>query len=275
MPPGGYESFDQFFTRELVPGAAHTGRTPGRDRLALPTAAWKTWARSSSAARFRVKGFDYTVGRAARLRSRGPALRRRHVLHRVPVAARLSPCARAGRWTCAPRAPRRWHALPGQRHRAHPRCQAVCAQRACGQRAGVALRRRGHRDGRRDRCRSHHHELRAQHRHQLAHGCRAGRLRRSRPRASSAAASSGSFHLGSTAIVMMGPSHSYDFLVKPGATVRLGQAVATRGKSARMSQRLAPTSVASAGHRRGDPYQPRDARSSAGREQRAAAGDRR
>jgi phosphatidylserine decarboxylase len=42
----------------------------------------------------------------------------------------------------------------------------------------------------------------------------------------------GRFHLGSTAIVMMGPSHNYDFLVEPGATVRLGQAIALRGKSA-------------------------------------------
>ncbi len=38
----------------------------------------------------------------------------------------------------------------------------------------------------------------------------------------------GRFHLGSTAIVLLGPEHRFRFAVKAGATVRMGQAVAIR-----------------------------------------------
>ncbi|MFT3921957.1 MAG: archaetidylserine decarboxylase [Myxococcales bacterium] len=38
----------------------------------------------------------------------------------------------------------------------------------------------------------------------------------------------GRFHLGSTAIVLLGPEHRFRFAVKAGATVRMGQAVALR-----------------------------------------------
>ncbi len=38
----------------------------------------------------------------------------------------------------------------------------------------------------------------------------------------------GRFHLGSTAIVLLGPEHRFRFAVKQGATVRMGQAVAVR-----------------------------------------------
>jgi phosphatidylserine decarboxylase len=38
----------------------------------------------------------------------------------------------------------------------------------------------------------------------------------------------GRFHLGSTAIVMLGPSHKFRFSVEPGTMVRMGQAVAVR-----------------------------------------------
>jgi phosphatidylserine decarboxylase len=38
----------------------------------------------------------------------------------------------------------------------------------------------------------------------------------------------GRFHLGSTAIVLLGPGHGYRFAVESGDTVRMGQAVAVR-----------------------------------------------
>jgi phosphatidylserine decarboxylase len=38
----------------------------------------------------------------------------------------------------------------------------------------------------------------------------------------------GRFHLGSTAIVLLGPEHRFRFAVKAGSTVRMGQAVAIR-----------------------------------------------
>jgi phosphatidylserine decarboxylase len=38
----------------------------------------------------------------------------------------------------------------------------------------------------------------------------------------------GRFHLGSTAIVLLGPSHRFRYQVKPGAMVRMGQSVAVR-----------------------------------------------
>jgi phosphatidylserine decarboxylase len=38
----------------------------------------------------------------------------------------------------------------------------------------------------------------------------------------------GRFHLGSTAIVLLGPEHSFRFLVEPGAQVRMGQPIAIR-----------------------------------------------
>jgi phosphatidylserine decarboxylase len=38
----------------------------------------------------------------------------------------------------------------------------------------------------------------------------------------------GRFHLGSTAIVLLGPEHPFRFCVEPGATVRMGQAIAVR-----------------------------------------------
>lgn len=38
----------------------------------------------------------------------------------------------------------------------------------------------------------------------------------------------GRFHLGSTAIVLLGPEHRFRFAVKPGAQVRMGQAIARR-----------------------------------------------
>lgn len=38
----------------------------------------------------------------------------------------------------------------------------------------------------------------------------------------------GRFHLGSTAIVLLGPEHSFNFVVEPGTHVRMGQAIAVR-----------------------------------------------
>lgn len=38
----------------------------------------------------------------------------------------------------------------------------------------------------------------------------------------------GRFHLGSTAIVLLGPDHEFEFEVEPGAHVRMGQAIASR-----------------------------------------------
>jgi phosphatidylserine decarboxylase len=38
----------------------------------------------------------------------------------------------------------------------------------------------------------------------------------------------GRFHLGSTAIVLLGPQHRFRFAIEAGATVRMGQAVAVR-----------------------------------------------
>ncbi|HTV25510.1 MAG TPA: phosphatidylserine decarboxylase, partial [Polyangiaceae bacterium] len=39
----------------------------------------------------------------------------------------------------------------------------------------------------------------------------------------------GRFHLGSTAIVLLGPGHDYRFMVDAGKHVRLGQAIVSRG----------------------------------------------
>jgi phosphatidylserine decarboxylase len=39
----------------------------------------------------------------------------------------------------------------------------------------------------------------------------------------------GRFHLGSTAIVLLGPGHDYHFMVDAGTQVRLGQALVSRG----------------------------------------------
>lgn len=38
----------------------------------------------------------------------------------------------------------------------------------------------------------------------------------------------GRFHLGSTAIVLLGPQHRYEFNIEAGARVRMGQAIVTR-----------------------------------------------
>lgn len=42
----------------------------------------------------------------------------------------------------------------------------------------------------------------------------------------------GRFHLGSTAIVLLGPAHDYRFMVEAGKQVRLGEAIVTRGATA-------------------------------------------
>jgi phosphatidylserine decarboxylase len=39
----------------------------------------------------------------------------------------------------------------------------------------------------------------------------------------------GRFHLGSTAIVLLGPGHDYRFMVDAGSQVRLGQGIVSRG----------------------------------------------
>ena len=61
VPAGGCGSFDKFFTRELVPGARKPDPRP--DVIVSPAdGRVEDMGTIDSAARFRVKGFDYTVG---------------------------------------------------------------------------------------------------------------------------------------------------------------------------------------------------------------------
>lgn len=229
VPSGGYESFDKFFTRELVPGARQPDPRP--DVIVSPAdGRVEDMGTIDSAARFRVKGFDYTVGELLGSEAEVPHFaggkffivylspRDYHRVH-APVDGRvrrvrhvdgtLYPVNAIGLVHVAKLFARNERVVSVQASRFGDVATVMVGAIGVGRitmsfepsivtnsRKAAGLVDYGERGP------------------AIARG---GEL--------------GKFHLGSTAIVMMGPSHNYDFMVEPGATVRLGQAVASLSAS--------------------------------------------
>lgn len=230
VPAGGFNSFDAFFTRELKPGA----RIPDAraDVIVSPAdGRVEDMGTIDVNARFRVKGFDYTVGELLGDESEAKHFaggtffivylspRDYHRVH-APVAGAvrrarhvdgtLYPVNAIGLIHVAKLFARNERVVTVQNTPsgdvATIMVGAIGVGRItmsyekrivtnCGKAAGlIEYGERGP---------------------QIARG---GEL--------------GKFHLGSTAIVMLGPQHSYKFLVGAGETVRLGQAVVARGNGA-------------------------------------------
>lgn len=224
VPAGGYQSFDQFFTRELVPGARRPD--PRADVIVSPAdGRVEDMGTIDSAARFRVKGFDYTVGELL-----GSEAEVQHFAGGKFFIVYLSP-----------RDYHRVHApVDGRVRRVRHVDGTLYPVNAIGLVHVAKLFARN------ERVVSVQASRFGDVATVMVGAIGVGRITMSfepsivtnsrkaaglidygeRGPAIERGGELGKFHLGSTAIVLMGPSRSYDFLVEPGATVRLGQAVA-------------------------------------------------
>jgi phosphatidylserine decarboxylase len=229
VPPGGFSSFDAFFTRPLKPGARTVDARP--NVLVSPAdGRIEDLGRIDERARFRVKGFDYTAGEllgdeaeAARFAGgtffivylsprdyhrvhtpvAGPVLRARH------VDGTLYPVNSIG-LTHVPRLFARNERVVTVQRSEHGMDVATIMVGAIGVgRITMSFD---------ERIVTNRGKAAAT----VEYGAAGPDLGRG--------GELGKFHLGSTAIVMWGPQKRGSFVVQEGAAVRMGQALVELGE---------------------------------------------
>lgn len=230
IPPQGFESFDAFFTRELKPGArvvdsrADVVVSPADGRI-------EDFGLIAPDARFRVKGFDYTVA---------------ELLGSDNEAARFA----GGAFFIVYLSPRDYHRVhapvDGRVLRARHVDGTLYPVNALGLKYVAKLFARN------ERVVSVQGSRFGQVATVMVGAIGVGRITMSYDErfitnqgrvsppvdygaegpALARGGELGRFHLGSTAIVLLGPGHDYRFMVDAGRQVRLGQAIVSCGSIA-------------------------------------------
>ncbi len=227
VPPEGFASFDAFFTRELKPGARAIDARP--EVVVSPAdGRIEDFGLIAPDAKFRVKGFDYTVAELLGSESEaavfaggaffivylsprdyhrvhapveGRALRARH------VDGTLYPVNALGLKYVSKLFARNERVVTVQGTRAGPVTTVMVGAIGVG------------------RITMSYDARFITNRGRLTPPVDYGDEGPFLPRGGEL----GRFHLGSTAIVLLGPGHDYRFMVDAGKHVRLGQAIVSRG----------------------------------------------